>query len=66
MKKYNIPNELAPNITRQKKKGALVYLFHRYQSGATGKSQIQVYVYTIRNAQKLNFFDTSINWCIKY
>ncbi|XP_022165293.1 exonuclease mut-7 homolog [Myzus persicae] len=36
MKKYNIPNELAPNITRQKKKGALVYLFRRYQSGATG------------------------------
>jgi len=52
MKKYNIPNELAPNITRQKKKGALVYLFHRYQSGATGKSQIHVYVQTIRDAQK--------------
>ncbi|XP_025200796.1 exonuclease mut-7 homolog [Melanaphis sacchari] len=36
MKKYNISNEMAPNITRQKKKGALVYLFRRYQSGATG------------------------------
>jgi len=52
MKKYNIPNELAPNVTRQKKKGALVYLFRRYQSGATGKPQIHVYVLTIRDAQK--------------
>lgn len=37
MKKYNIPNEFAPNITKQKKKGALKFMFHRYQSGVTGK-----------------------------
>uniref|UniRef100_A0A2S2QUZ9 Putative exonuclease mut-7 n=1 Tax=Sipha flava TaxID=143950 RepID=A0A2S2QUZ9_9HEMI len=36
MKKYSIPNGLAPNITKQKKKGALKFMFHRYQSGVTG------------------------------
>lgn len=46
MKKYNIPNDLAPNITRKKKKGALRFMFHRYQSGVTGKSQIHAYVST--------------------
>ncbi|XP_050424575.1 exonuclease mut-7 homolog [Adelges cooleyi] len=35
-KKYNISSELAPNLTKQKKIGALKYMFHRYQSGATG------------------------------
>jgi hypothetical protein len=46
MKKYSIPNGLAPNITKQKKKGALKFMFHRYQSGVTGKSQVLVYRYT--------------------
>lgn len=38
MKKYKISNELAPNITKLKKKGALKFMFHRYQSGVTGIS----------------------------
>jgi len=37
MKKYNIPNEFAPNNTKQKKRGALKFMLHRYQSGVTGK-----------------------------
>lgn len=37
MKKYNIANEFAPNITKSKKRGALRFMFHRYQSGITGK-----------------------------
>lgn len=37
MKKYKIPNELAPNITKKKKMGALKFMFHRFQSGITGK-----------------------------
>lgn len=36
MKKYKISSELAPNITKLKKKGALKFMFHRYQSGVTG------------------------------
>lgn len=42
MKKYNVPSELAPNITKKKKMGALKFMFHRYQSGSTGKLQVQV------------------------
>lgn len=42
MKKYNVPSELAPNITKQKKMGALKFMFHRYQSGSTGKLQVLV------------------------
>lgn len=45
MKKYSIPNGLAPNITKQKTKGALKFMFHRYQSGVTGESQVLVYSY---------------------
>jgi len=37
MKKYKIPSEYAPNITKVKRKGALKFMFHRYQSGVTGK-----------------------------
>ncbi|XP_050548408.1 exonuclease mut-7 homolog isoform X2 [Daktulosphaira vitifoliae] len=36
MKKYNISNDFAPNITKQKRIGALKYLFYRYQSGTLG------------------------------
>lgn len=42
MKKYNIPNELAPNITKLKTRGALKFMFYRYQSGVTGKLQVQI------------------------
>lgn len=45
MKKYKIPNELAPNITKQKKKGALKFMFHRYHSGVTGKLLIYICIY---------------------
>ncbi|VVC33796.1 Ribonuclease H-like domain,3'-5' exonuclease domain,Mut7-C RNAse domain [Cinara cedri] len=36
MKKYNIPSELAPHITKEKKMGALRFMFRRYRSGVTG------------------------------
>lgn len=44
MKKYNIPNELAPNITKEKNMGALRFMYRRYQTGATGKLEFYTYI----------------------